>query len=83
MSDPETVVIATFQHRHQAEMARGYLEHEDIRSVVTADDGGGAFGAPLTFSQGSFATVRVRAEEAGRARQVLADAGLLEDEDDS
>lgn len=78
MTEDETVVVATFQHRHQAEMARGYLEHEDIPSVVTADDGGGAFGMPLTFSPGSFATVRVRAEEADRARAVLEDAGLLE-----
>lgn len=77
---PDTEVVATFQHRHQAEMARGYLEHEDIRAVVSADDGGGAFGAPLTFSSESFATVRVRAEAADRARRVLADAGLLERE---
>lgn len=78
MSDPDTVIVATFQHRHQAEMARGYLEHEEIPAVVTADDGGGAFGAPLTFSPQSFATVRVRAEEADRARSVLEDAGLLD-----
>lgn len=78
MSHHETVVVATFHHRHQAEMARGYLEHEDIPAVVTADDGGGAFGMPLTFSLDSFATVRVRQQEAEQAREVLENAGLLE-----
>lgn len=78
MSRPDTVVVATFQHRHQAEMAGGYLEHEGIPAVVTADDLGGMFGAPLTFSLESFATVRVRREDADPAREVLRDAGLLE-----
>lgn len=79
MDGPDTEVVATFHHRHEAEMAKGYLEDAEIRAVVTADDGGGAFGMPLTFSVESYATVRVRADEAGRAREVLADAGLLED----
>lgn len=81
MTRSDTVVVATFNHRHQAEMARGYLEHEDIPAVVAADDGGGAFGVPLTFSLESFATVRVRREEADRARRVLVDAGLVEPDD--
>lgn len=79
MGSEETVVVATFLHRHQAEMARGYLRQAGIPSVVSADDGGGAFGAPLTFSPSSFATVRVRAEDAGDARDVLDEAGLLEE----
>lgn len=78
MTRPDTEIVATFHHRHEAEMARGYLEQQEIRAVVTADDGGGAFGLPLTFSPLSYATVRVRADEADRARQVLEDAGLLE-----
>lgn len=78
MTPSDTVIVATFHHRHEAEMARGYLENEDIRAVVTADDGGGAFGAPLTFSPESYATVRVRADQADRARVVLEDAGLLD-----
>lgn len=79
MDRSDTEIVATFHHRHEAEMAKGYLEDAEIRAVVTADDGGGAFGMPLTFSVESYATVRVRADEAGRARQVLADAGLLEE----
>lgn len=72
-----TVVVATFAHRHEADLARGYLEDAGIRAISTADDGGGAFGLPLTFSPKGFATVRVRGEDEERAREVLADAGML------
>lgn len=78
MSDP-TVVVATFHHRHEAELARGFLTDAGIRAVVSADDGGGAFGAPLTFSRGSFARISVRSEDRERARIVLRNAGLLEE----
>lgn len=74
------MVLARFAHRHQAELARGYLKDAGIPSVLTVDDGGGAFGAPLTFTLASFATVRVRPEDVERAREVLEDAGLLEQE---
>lgn len=72
----DTEVVATFMHRHQAEFARGFLTRAGIAAAVAADDGGGAFGVPLTFSRSSFATVRVRSEDAECARQVLRDAGL-------
>lgn len=74
------MVVATFHHRHEAELARGFLTDAGIRAVVSADDGGGAFGAPLTFFQGSFARVAVRKEDEEAARRVLSDAGLLEGE---
>lgn len=73
----DTVVVATFAHRHEADLARGYLQDAGIRAISTADDGGGAFGLPLTFSPKSFATVRVRREDEERAREVLADAGMV------
>ncbi len=47
-----------------------------MESFVRADDGGGAFGAPLTFSMDSFAEVFVAAEDAERAREILRDAGF-------
>lgn len=72
-----TVVVATFGHRHQAEMARGYLEDAGIPAAVSADDGGGAFGAPLTFSEGSFATVAVLEDDAGVAERILREGGFL------
>lgn len=76
------VVVARFLHRHQAELARGFLEDAGIPSVLTVDDGGGAFGAPLTFTPASFATVRVRPEDGQRAREVLEEAGLLDEDGD-
>lgn len=73
----ETVVLATFRHRHEAELARGYLTEADIPAAVSADDGGGVFGAPLTFSPHAFATVTVRRVDEQRARAVLESAGIL------
>lgn len=72
----ETVVVATFPHRHQAELARGFLTDAGLPAAVTADDGGGAFGLPLTFSRRSFATVRVAAGVAPEARRLLREAGF-------
>lgn len=74
-----TVVVATFGHRHQAELARGYLEDAGIRAAVSADDGGGAFGVPLTFSEAGFATVSVMEGDAPRAERVLREGGFLDD----
>lgn len=73
-----TVVVATFTRRHEAEMARGFLTEAGIEATVSADDGGGAFGVPLTFSPSSFATVSVRREDEREAREVLRDAGFGE-----
>jgi hypothetical protein len=71
----DTVAIVRFNHRHEAEIARGFLEESGIAAIVRADDGGGAFGAPLSFSLGSFAEVYVVAENVERARRILGDAG--------
>lgn len=82
MSEPMregTVVVATFTRRHEAEMARGFLTEAGIEATVSADDGGGAFGVPLTFSPSSFATVSVRREDEREAREVLRDAGFGEE----
>lgn len=74
---PSTVVVATFHRRHEAEIARGYLTDAGIAATVSADDGGGVFGVPLSFTEASFATVTVREEDAERARRVLRAAGIL------
>lgn len=74
-----TVVVATFGHRHEAEMARGYLQDAGIPAAISADDGGGAFGAPLTFSEASFATVAVMEADAADAERLLREGGFLED----
>lgn len=37
----KTTVIATFSHRHDAEIASDRLQRADIRSFISADDAGG------------------------------------------
>jgi hypothetical protein len=68
----DTVVVATFAHRYQAEIAAGYLEDAEVPVAIFADDGGGAY--PL----GMGARVVVPEVEAERARKVLVRAGVLE-----
>lgn len=72
----DTIAVARFNHRHEAEIAHGFLEDAGITAIVRADDGGGAFGAPLTFNLGSFAEVFVASEDVDQARQILSDAGF-------
>ena len=83
MTDPDIqVLVARFNTRPEADIAKGFLDDAEIGSVVRADDGGGAFGAPLTFSMDSFAEIVVLGEHAEEARQLLLDAGytVLDDE---
>jgi hypothetical protein len=62
----DTAVVARFRYRHEAEMARSFLELEGIAAMVAADDAGG-------MEPGIMAVARVivRADEAQRARQIL------------
>lgn len=76
----ESVVVAMFHHRHQAEMARGYLEDAGIPATMEVDDGGGAFGMPLTFSEHSFAHLRVMERHAERALRLLREGGFVDEE---
>lgn len=68
-------MVATFDRRHQADFARGYLEDAGIPAVLGADDAGGA-DLGLAFSRQ--VRLLVREEDLGRARAVLRDAGVLE-----
>lgn len=70
--------IAEFGARHEAELARGFLEDAGIESMIDADDAGGNLG--LTLENEAFLVVR--AEDAERARAVLAEAGVLGDDDE-
>lgn len=73
-----STVVATFRQRHTAELARGFLDDAGIAAAVRVDDAGGSL-AGLTLSAGA-ARVLVRPEDVARAREVLADAGMLADE---
>jgi hypothetical protein len=67
-TEVDFVIVATFQDRLEAELARGALEAAGIAATIHSDDAGGMRPA-LTFSNG--ARVIVRAEDATAARQVL------------
>lgn len=75
-SSEHAVLVARFNFRPEAEIARGFLEAAGISSALQVDDGGGAFGAPLTFTAGSFASILVLEEDAGAARSLLSDNGF-------
>jgi hypothetical protein len=62
----DTTVVATFRYRHEAEMARSFLEMEGITAMVATDDAGGTYPGIL-----SPVRVIVRAEDADRARDIL------------
>lgn len=78
--ETKTAVVASFDRRHEAEFAQGFLTDAGIQSVVLADDAGGA-DLGLAFTRR--VPLLVRAEDEDRARQVLTDAGVLPDEDEN
>jgi len=71
-----TAIVARFHYRHEAELAHGYLESADVDSMLHIDDAGG-MDVGLAFVNP--ARLVVRAEDEERARQVLIDAGILEE----
>lgn len=70
-----TEVVARFAQRHQAELAIGYLDDAGVEAILAVDDAGGNLGVALEFD----ARIVVRAEDAPRAREVLRDAGVLDE----
>lgn len=67
----ETVVVATYSSRQDAEAARGLLSDRGITSFVTADD----VHPPLQITEGS--RVRVLGRDLAAAREALYSAGML------
>lgn len=67
--------VAQFGFRHEAEFAKGYLNDAGIDSFLEVDDAGGNLG----FALENGATLMVRATDLPQARQVLSEAGVLED----
>jgi|TARA_B100000378_G_scaffold243560_1_gene213443 hypothetical protein len=71
-----TAIVARFHYRHEAELAHGYLESAKVDSILHIDDAGG-MDVGLAFVNP--ARLVVRAEDEERARQVLLDAGILDE----
>ena len=72
----DLVPVATFDRRHEAEFARGFLEDAGIESVLLADDAGGA---DMGLSFARRVPLLVRPEDRAEAEEVLRDAGVLDD----
>jgi len=72
--EQKTVVVATFDRRHEAETAQGFLTDAGIESAISADDAGGA-DLGLSFTRTAKLLVLDGDEE--RAREVLEDAGVI------
>jgi SAM-dependent methyltransferase len=74
--DPDLPVeVAAFRHLHDAELARGYLDHAGIRAAAVGDYAG-EIQYGKKFSPG--ARLLVRAGDLEVARRVLEDAGVLD-----
>ena len=63
------IEIRAFATRSEAEIAQGALAAAGIESVVTSDDGGGAYPFPLPGS----ASLLVEEADAGGADEILGD----------
>jgi hypothetical protein len=74
----ETVVVATFAYRHEAEYAANILKGAGVPAFLNIDDAGGIY-AGLTFANP--ARVIVRREDRVDALNALRDAGLLPADD--
>lgn len=72
------VPVAEFLYRHEAEFAAGFLRDAGIPFRLQIDDAGGA-DAGVTIARP--AVLWVRAEDAERARELLADDDVGDDED--
>lgn len=73
--DDETVILARFHYRHEAELAHGYLKDAGIEAGLFIDDAGG-MEVGLAFSNP--ARLLVHREREREARKILESAGMLE-----
>ena len=71
----ETVTVAHYQYRFQAEHVLGFLRQNNVDAILWGDDVGGlnpAIGFLETFE------IRVHPEQADLARELLHDFGMAE-----
>lgn len=71
LTSEETIVVARYSNRHDAETAKSFLADQGISSFVTADD----VHPPLQLTEG--VRLRVMTGEAQAAKKALKDADML------
>ena len=69
----ELINIKTFSSRHEAELAKGFLEAHEIDAVVSGDDYGG-IQPGLSFSTG--VRLSVKDEDVEEAKRIFREAGI-------
>ena len=72
-----TVVLAYFHYRHEAELAQGYLDERGVPTVLLIDDAGG-MDVGLSFVNP--ARLLVGLEYVERSRVILEEAGVIDQE---
>ena len=77
MTQSKLVIIETFFNRLDAELASSVLTAAGIDSVVSPDDAGGAYAGVTALA----VRLLVRAEDAERAKNVLAATAELDPEE--
>ena len=72
-----TVVLAYFHYRYEAELAQGFLDESGVPTVLLIDDAGG-MDVGLSFVNP--ARLLVGLEYVERSREILEDAGVIDPE---
>jgi hypothetical protein len=70
----ELVVVMVLGYRHEAELAKGFLDDAGIEAVIQKDD---ASGLETGLSFTSPAKLIVHKDDLNQARQILRAAGVL------
>lgn len=63
------VAVSSYSSRIEAEIAKGFLESNGIKAVVSADDAGGARPFPLSYEFG--VELKVGTKDLNRAKKIL------------
>lgn len=68
-----TTIVAQFHYRHEAELARGYLQNAGVRSTLLIDDAGG-MDVGMAFVNPARLVVRLQDESL--TRHLLTEVGM-------
>lgn len=67
-------LVASFNYRHEAEYAKGFLDQAGVPSILSIDD---AAGMQVGMAFSNPARLLVQKDDEAKAREVLKNAGVL------